>query len=403
MTITRKLKKWLCAAVALCLTWGLWALPTHALDDFAGNMTRLARLQATADSYAAQGLAGVGALDLTLTHIRSGEYNTSLWHMIGGEHDAAFDEATLSADPDLIALQETHEMTLPEGRMLDLQHLMAAMQMVYHGMPVAGGWGGDIAKLAMAYLGQAQQAEDYKALMQANFAGGMNTVFSELRLRSDLDAVVLGAQLTGDTRLADLLQGYYTAGQNDHDRAWQFMALTFGNVDTADQQALRTAVYDTVLHDTGMQLLLYMQGMWQKEGWQITPEAEPAVRAACDLFADYLAAAVNGEPVTTDSEVRMTTVGAQALVDALQAIGDPEAAQAAAEAYAQWEAQPQPTPEPEHQGLDGFLYNLSLNLQNRFDANVFRAVLWVIGGLALLGLVVSLMLLAVEKIRDRED
>lgn len=43
---------------------------------------------------------------------------------------------------------------LPNGQGIDFGHLLAAMNLVYRGMPIAGSWGGDRMQLAQVYAGR---------------------------------------------------------------------------------------------------------------------------------------------------------------------------------------------------------------------------------------------------------
>ena len=53
---------------------------------------------------------------------------------------------------------------------IDFGHLLAAMNLVYRGMPITGSWGGDCMQLAQVYAGQASDADGYASLMQQTFA-----------------------------------------------------------------------------------------------------------------------------------------------------------------------------------------------------------------------------------------
>ena len=69
--------------------------------------------------------------------------------------------------------------------------------------------------------------------------------------------------------------------------------------------------------------------MWTVKGWQIKDDYAPAVRGATDLFAEYLADAVNHAKIKSETNDRLVAMGGQALADALEALGDTDAAQAA--------------------------------------------------------------------------
>lgn len=85
---------------------------------------------------------------------------------------------------------------LPNGQGIDFGHLLAAMNLVYRGMPITGSWGGDCMQLAQVYAGQASDADGYANLMQQTFAiedDGSVSKFGDQDLRADLDSVVAGS------------------------------------------------------------------------------------------------------------------------------------------------------------------------------------------------------------------
>lgn len=372
--------------LAVLLLFG--ALPARA-QSYEEALTQLEQLQALAESYAAENDAD--AIDLTLSYVRLPAYNTTLWQLVAGAPDAEFAAYVTANAPQLADLIYAGTVALPNGQNIDFSHLLASLQLMYKGLPVPGSWGGDAMQLVKANLGQADGTDAYKALMQNSFNAGGESVFGNEDLRADMDSVILGAQLTPETKLAELLRGYHTASLTDYDRASQFVALTFGNVNTGNQSAFRQTVYNTLLTDTGMQLLLYINGMWQREGWQISPEAEPALRAVAEMFADYLAGAVNGERISGGSDVRMTTTANQALADLLNTMGDAAAAEAALQAAP---AQPQ-----DGTGVDTVLDNATAHIRDGFNVEVFRIVLLVLAGVALAGMVACLVLAARDFVR----
>ena len=65
--------------------------------------------------------------------------------------------------------------------------------------------------------------------------------------------MVVGSQLTRDSDIADTLRSYYD-GLTEYDRAYQFIALSFGTVNTSDS-GFSDVVYNAIVQDTGMQLL----------------------------------------------------------------------------------------------------------------------------------------------------
>lgn len=137
-------------------------------------------------------------------------------------------------------------------------------------------------ELAQQFSGQASDVDGYISLMQSSLGSEDGTsTFGAEDLRADLDSINIGSQLTADTNLADLMRTYY-ADLSDYDRAYRFTALSFGNVNTGNTNDFRETVYSTLTSDAGMQLLLYLKGMWTSDGWTINSDAEPAL-AGCGL------------------------------------------------------------------------------------------------------------------------
>lgn len=391
MQLQKSLARFGAAAAALLAAVLAWALPARA-ETFEQALAHIGTLQSLAGSYVAE--HGGDVLNTMLTYTRLPAYDTTLWQLAAGSRDPEFDAYVEQNAPELIDLQYAGTVSLPNGQNIDFSHMLASLHLVYKGLPVPGGWGGDSMQLAQQYLGQAADEDGYMALMQTTFNTGGESVFGNEDLRADLDSVNLGARLGADTDLAALLRDYYTADLTDYDRAYQFTALTFGNVNTGSQGNFRQTVYNTLLADTGMQLLLYISGMWQRETWQVDGESEPALRAAADLFADALAAAVNGERVSAESDTRMTTAAGQTLSDLLTAMGDPNAASAALDAFNN--RAPQTV---DAEGVDGVLDDATQHLRDDFDPTLFRAILMVVGGAALAGVFVCLGLAARDFIR----
>ena len=305
------------------------ALPAHA-EDYDTVLDRLSRLQALAREYSANQTDTPDPIELTLAYTRTGEYNTTIWQLTAGVRDAGFESCVNSSDPELASLQNMNTVVLPNGESIDFGHLLASMNLVYNGIPITGSWGGDCEELARQYYGQAGDAAGYAETMRASFNiddDGTLSRFSNGDLRADLDSVVVGSKVTKDTDLAEALRSYY-ANLTEYDRVKEFISLSFGTVDTSST-AFADAVYSALLEDSGMQLLFYMNGMWTVKGWQIKDDYAPAVRGATDLFAEYLANAVNHEKIKSETNDRLVAMGGQALADALEALGDTDAAQAA--------------------------------------------------------------------------
>ena len=344
------------------------ALPAHA-EDYDTVLDRLSRLQALAREYSAGQADTPDPIELTLAYTRTGEYNSTIWQLTAGVRDAGFESCVNSSDPELASLQNMGTVVLPNGESIDFGHLLASMNLVYNGIPITGSWGGDCEELARQYYGQAGDAAGY----------------------ADLDSVVVGSQLTKDTDLAEALRSYY-ANLTEYDRVKEFISLSFGTVDTSST-AFADAVYSALLEDSGMQLLFYMNGMWTVKGWQIKDDYAPAVRGATDLFAEYLANAVNHEKIKSETNDRLVAMGGQALADALEALGDTDAAQAALTAAEEMANNAQSTVSS---GSD-VVSAARENLQTNFNVKVFQLILLIAAGLAAFMLVFSMVMFVVHR------
>lgn len=262
----------------------------------------LSRLQALAQQYADDNPSeSFDPIELTLSYTRTGTYNTALWQMTAGARDAGFEDYVEEQDPDLVSLQGLGSVETSAGS-VDFGHLLASINLVYRGLPVVGSWGGDCAELAQQYAGQASDAAGYAGLMSNTFEDE-NSTFGGDDLRADLDAVIIGSGLSQGGDVAQAVKDYYSSA-NEYDRAYQFIALTFGDVNTGNTTDFANEVYQAATQDTGMQLLLYLNGMWVSDGWTIAEEASAPLQGACQVFAEYLSGAVNGEKVKSDSDTR---------------------------------------------------------------------------------------------------
>ena len=412
------------------------ALPAHA-EDYDTVLDRLSRLQALAREYSAGQADTPDPIELTLAYTRTGEYNSTIWQLTAGVRDAGFESYVNSSDPDLASLQNMNTVVLPNGESIDFGHLLASMNLVYNGIPITGSWGGDCEELARQYYGQAGDAAGYAEAMRASFNmdddgtlsrfsngdlradldsvvvgskvtkdtdlaeamrasfnmddDGTLSRFSNGDLRADLDSVVVGSKVTKDTDLAEALRSYY-ANLTEYDRVKEFISLNFGTVDTSST-AFADAVYSALLEDSGMQLLFYMNGMWTVKGWQIKDDYAPAVRGATDLFAEYLANAVNHEKIKSETNDRLVAMGGQALADALEALGDTDAAQAALTAAEEMANNAQSTVSS---GSD-VVSAARENLQTNFNVKVFQLILLIAAGLAAFMLVFSMVMFVVHR------
>ena len=387
-SIPNRMPRLLAMLVVLLAVFCGAALPVLA-DDYDTTIDRLSRLQALAREFSASQSDTPDPIELTLAYTRVGSYNTTIWQLIAGTRDPEFEAYVNSSDPDVAALQDVTTVALPNGENVDFGHLLASLNLVYNGLPITGSWGGDCQELAQQYYGQASDAAGYAEAMRATFNiddDGTLSKFGDQDLYADLDSVVVGSQVTKDTDLAEALRSYY-ANLTDYDRASRFISLSFGTVDTADA-SFGDAVYNALLEDSGMQLLLYMNGMWSSDGWKIKDDYAPAVRGATDLLAEYLANTVNHEKIKSETNDRLVAMGGQALSDALTALGDTDAAHAAlaaADAAASGA-------ESAVNSSSSVISGATETLQNSFNVQIFQLVLLILAGLAAFLLVFSLVM-----------
>ena len=286
-------------------------------------------------------------------------------------------------------------VTLPGGQNIDFGHLLASMNLVYNGIPIAGSWGGDCMQLAKAYYGQASDEAGYADVMRATFAkddDGSVSVFGDQDLRADIDSINVGAELTKDTDIATALRDYYqnlSANVVDYARAKQFIILNFGTVDTSADN-FGDVIYETMLEDSGMQLLLYMNGMWTTSGWTVNNEYAPALHGAADLLAEWLANAVNNEKIKSDTNDRLVAMGGEALAEALAALGDSDAASealAAAQNAADSASSTASTTE-------SVISDATQTLQQKFNVKIFQLVLLIVAAAAIFMLILSCAMFA---------
>ena len=370
------------------------ALPAHAEDDYNTTLDRLSRLQALAREFSSSRDDAPDPIVLTLSYTRTGDYNTTIWQLTAGVRDTEFESYVNSSDAELASLQALNTVTLPTGEKIDFGHLLASMNLVYNGIPITGSWGGDCQQLAQQYYGQAQDAAGYAAAMRATFNmddDGSLSKFGDQDLRADMDSVIVGSKVTQDTDLADALRSYYE-NLTVYDRAKEFISLSFGTQDTSNS-SFADAVYRALLDDSGMQLLFYMNGMWSVNGWQIKEDYAPAVRGAADLFAEYLAGAVNHEKVKSETNDRLVAMGGQALSDALAALGDSDAAAAALSAANELADS---TQSAVSSGSDAISAARD-TLQTKFDVKIFQLILLIAAAAAAFMLVFSLAMFVLHR------
>ena len=168
--------------------------------------------------------------------------------------------------------------------------------------------------------------------------------------------------------------------------------LCFGTVDTS-AESFKDAVYSALLEDSGMQLLFYMNGMWSVSGWTIKEDYAPAVRGATDVFAEYLAQTVNYEKIKSETNDRLVAMGGEALSDALTALGDTDAAQAALAAAKAAEDNVQSTVSS---GSDA-ISTARQTLHTKFDVKIFQLILYTAAAVAVFMLVFSLVMFVMHR------
>ena len=373
--ISMKRSRCLSALLTGAVLLGVLAMPAAAAD-YDTTLDGLSRLQTLAQTYISENASDADPIEMTLSYT-----------ITAGARDPGFESYVSTQDASLTALQETGVVETPGGS-VDFAHLLASMNLVYRGLPISGSWGGDCMELAKQYAGQASDADGYTSLMTGCFDSA-DSMFGGDDLRADMDAIVIGAQLTADSSISDTIGGYYSA-INDHDRAYQFIALSFGNVDTSNTQAFRQEVYETLTQDTGMQLLLYLNGMMDSESWTVSQGYQAPLQAACNVLADYLAQAVGGEKVQSDSGTLMKTMAAQALSDALSAMGDQQAADAVLSADQDTSSSSSSSASSD---VSSVLSGAATSIQTGFNLQVFETVLLVIGAAAVMLLLISIVML----------
>ena len=364
------------------------ALPARAAE-YDATLNQLSQLQALAAEFCAQSDSADDPVLLTLTYTRSGAYSSTVWAMTAGLQNSEFDAFVAQRDPTLSELKYVGSLTLPNGQAVDFNHLLASINMTYRGLPTAGGWGGDCMELAQAYSGQASDADGYAELMRATFNSdddGTNSVFGDQDLRADLDSVIVGTQISADSDLAATLRNYY-ANLTDYDRARQFIMLSFGSVNTGDA-SFKEVVYNALLQDSGAQLMLYLNGMWQLDDWQLDPDWAPALRGATDLLAEYLSGCVNGERITGNGS-SLVAMGGQALAEALTVLGEYDAADAVLAA----ESSAAATPAPDSDTASAVIGTATDALREHFDVKIFQVILLILGAIAVFVLIFSIALL----------
>ena len=372
--------------LAAMMLLAAFSLPVAA-EDYDTVMDGLSRLYSLAGQYAQDNSAeSLDPIELTLSYTRTGVYNSGIWQVTAGVRNAGFESYVAEQDGDLISLQGMGNVETPAGS-VDFGHLLASLNLVYRGLPVAGSWGGDCMELAQQYAGQPSDAAGYADLMSGTFEDD-NSMFSGSDLRADLDAVVIGSRLSQGADLAQTIRDYYSSA-NEYDRAYQFIALTFGDVDTGDTETFGDEIYQAATQDTGMQLLLYLNQMWVSDGWTIAEDSAAPLQGACRVFAQYLSGAVNGDRVKSDSDTRMVTMAGDMLSEFLSAMGDGDAASAALTANDGSDT----AATSSGSSVSEIFSGAAQGIQSGFSLQVFETVLLIIGAAALMLLLICIVML----------
>ena len=372
--------------LAAMMLLAAFSLPVAA-EDYDTVMDGLSRLYSLAGQYAQDNSGqSLDPIELTLSYTRTGVYNSGIWQVTAGVRDAGFESYVAEQDGDLVSLQGLGSVETSAGS-VDFGHLLASLNLVYRGLPVAGSWGGDCMELARQYAGQASDAAGYADLMSGTFEDD-NSVFGGDDLRADLDAVVIGSRLSQGADLAQTIRDYYSSA-NEYDRAYQFIALTFGDVNTGDVSTFGDEIYQAATQDTGMQLLLYLNQMWVSDGWTIAEDSAVPLQGACRVFAQYLSGAVNGDRVKSDADTRMVTMAGDMLAEFLSAMGDGDAASAALSANDGSES----STTSSGSSVSEIFSGAAQGIQSGFSLQVFETVLLVIGAAALMLLLICIVML----------
>lgn len=372
--------------LAAMMLLAAFSLPVAA-EDYDTVMDGLSRLYSLAGQYAQDNSGqSLDPIELTLSYTRTGVYNSGIWQVTAGVRDAGFESYVAEQDGDLVSLQGLGSVETSAGS-VDFGHLLASLNLVYRGLPVAGSWGGDCMELARQYAGQASDAAGYADLMSGTFEDD-NSVFGGDDLRANLDAVVIGSKLSQGADLAQTIRDYYSSA-NEYDRAYQFIALTFGDVNTGDVSTFGDEIYQAATQDTGMQLLLYLNQMWVSDGWTIAEDSAVPLQGACRVFAQYLSGAVNGDRVKSDADTRMVTMAEDMLAEFLSAMGDGDAASAALSANDGSET----STTSSGSSVSEIFSGAAQGIQSGFSLQVFETVLLVIGAAALMLLLICIVML----------
>lgn len=285
-TYQKRMAALLCAA-ALAVLPAMEAAAESGLD---AAVSQIGQVQQQAEQYLAENAQDKSrtAVQLTLSYIRPDRYSDGVWALLNRQTNQSFADYMSRNAPSLESVKNVGTVSIPAtGEELDLAHMLASLGLACDGLSVAGSWGGDCMELAQSTAGQADSPEAMLALQRQTFASENegSSLFSAQDLRADLDAVVLAALLEQNSDLADCLQTYY-ADLTADTRLRLFTRAQLSACDFSSVQGLADDLYEMLLSDTGMQMLLAFNGMWSESSWSLDPQYETALQAAAYLMAE---------------------------------------------------------------------------------------------------------------------
>ena len=281
-------------------------------------------LEGYAQTYAAENGGNVNAL--IINYIRTGveRYTSGTWEMVCGKENTAFTAYVSEQDTEngtsASALKNIENFTLPNGNKSDLGHVFGAMDVANYaktqGMTDAviqaradmGSWAGDITDLM--YCAENVDISDkvdttetdvdtLAANIRARYLGAdygtLNKVghsFSDTDLYGDMDAFYLTTEMNrSGAALSEIIEGYFTAGLTDANRAAYFLTNRLGGA--ATKNGIRSKVLSVY---TGNTLIGALESSYSLTDLS---NCETLRKACCYAFADYLFD-LAGDPDGTD-------------------------------------------------------------------------------------------------------
>lgn len=281
-------------------------------------------LEGYAQTYAAENGGNVNAL--IINYIRTGveRYTSGTWEMVCGKENTAFTAYVSEKDTEngtsASALKNIENFVLPNGNKSDLGHVFGAMDVANYaktqGMTDAviqaradmGSWAGDITDLM--YCAENVDISDkvdttetdvdtLAANIRARYLGAdygtLNKVdhsFSDTDLYGDMDAFYLTTEMNrSGAALSEIIEGYFTAGLTDANRAAYFLTNRLGGA--ATKNGIRSKVLSVY---TGNTLIGALESSYSLTDLS---NCETLRKACCYAFADYLFD-LAGDPDGTD-------------------------------------------------------------------------------------------------------